>query len=101
RRVSRGLPRMAGYRLRMHHILFYDYVDDVLERRSPYREEHLSRIRGDDRIVMAGALGDPTHGAAIVFADTAAEEIEAFARSEPYFRAGLVKAWRVEVWNVV
>ena len=85
-----------------HHILFYDYVEDVLERRGPYREEHLARIREDDRIVMAGALGDPPHGAAIVFgpdADVAA--IDAFAADDPYVRAGLVAGRRVERWNVV
>ena len=53
-----------------HHLLLYDYVQDMADRRGPYREAHLGRIRaGQDegRIVMAGALGDPPHGAAIVF----------------------------------
>ena len=29
----------------MYYILFYDYVDDVLERRVPWREEHLGLAR--------------------------------------------------------
>jgi uncharacterized protein len=84
-----------------HHILFYDYVPDVAERRGPYREAHLERIRGEQRIVMAGALGDPPHGAAIVFRDAQPGEIEGFAAADPYLQAGLITSWRVERWNVV
>jgi uncharacterized protein YciI len=87
-----------------HHILFYDYVADILERRGPYREAHLAGIRAErqaGRVVMAGALGDPPHGAVIVFRGVESDAIEAFAGSDPYVQAGLVEAWRVEPWNVV
>ena len=87
-----------------HLILFYDYVPDVLERRGPYREEHLARIgEGVDagRIVTAGALGDPPTGAAIVFAGVGAGDVEAFADGDPYVRNGLVTARRVVPWAVV
>lgn len=87
-----------------HQILFYDYVGDVLERRAPYREQHLAAIRAEreaGRVVMAGALGDPPHGAVIVFKGVERDAIEDFARSDPYMQAGLVAAWRVEAWNVV
>jgi uncharacterized protein YciI len=76
-------------------------VKDVAERRGPYRDAHLERIRADDRIVMAGALGDPPHGAAIVFAGVDPEAIEAFAREDPYVTAGLVTSRRVERWNLI
>ena len=39
------------------HILFYEYVPDVVERRAPHREGHLGLIKrwyDDGRIVMAG-----------------------------------------------
>jgi uncharacterized protein YciI len=87
-----------------HQILFYDYVEDILERRGPYREAHLAKIgaeREAGRIVMAGAVGNPPHGALIVFGDVEPEAVAAFARSDPYVEAGLVVAWRVEPWNVV
>jgi len=48
---------------------------------------------------MAGPLGDPPHGAAIVFADPA--EAETFAQSDPYVTCGLVTSWRVEPWTLV
>ena len=88
----------------MHHILFYDYVENMSERRGPYRDAHLERIgleRDRGRVVMAGALGDPPHGAAIVFRDVDPAEIEAFAAGDPYVEAGLVAARRIEPWKLV
>ncbi len=83
-------------------LLFYEYVADVLERRPPHRDAHLAGIRAgqqDGRIVMAGPLGDPPHGAAIVFAER--DPAEAFAQADPYVTNGLVTAWRVEPWTLV
>ena len=79
-----------------HHILFYEYVENMAERRAPYREAHLAKIgaeRDAGRVTLAGALGDPPHGGAIVF--------EEFARTDPYVTAGLVTARRIERWNLV
>ena len=81
-------------------VLVYEYVADVVERRAPHRAAHLEllgRWRAEGRAVMGGALGDPPHGALIVFREGA----EAFAREDPYVAAGLVTAWRVEAWTVV
>jgi uncharacterized protein len=85
-----------------HYILFYDYVDDILERRVPHRDEHMAAIRArkdDGRIVMAGPVGDPPHGAVIVFRDRA--EAEEFPRVDPYVANGLVTEWRVDSWAVL
>jgi len=51
----------------MHILLFYEVGDDYVERRGPFRAEHLGLIqqaheRGE--LVMAGALADPADGAA-------------------------------------
>jgi uncharacterized protein YciI len=86
-----------------HHLLLYDYVQDMAERREPYREAHLMRIRaGQDegRIVMAGALGDPPHGAAIVFKGATRNEIEQFVSDDPYVEAELVTKWYIERWKL-
>jgi len=83
-------------------MLFYEYVGDILERREPFRDAHLAGIRAgleSGRILMAGPLGDPPHGAAIVFADQAAAE--EFAQADPYVVNGLVTNWRVEPWTLV
>jgi len=87
-----------------HHILLYEYVPDMAGRRGPYREAHLARIfaeREAGRIVMAGALGDPPHGAAIVFRGVPPDDIEAFVAADPYVQADLVTDHRIERWSVV
>ena len=88
----------------MHFLLFYDVTDDYIERRAPFRAEHLALIRkAHDRgeLVMAGALADPADGAVLVFRGPSAQAAEAFAQTDPYVRNGLVKAWRVRHWNTV
>jgi uncharacterized protein YciI len=87
-----------------HHILFYEYVPDILERRAPHRARHLERLaeaKAAGRIVMAGAVGDPPHGAVIVFRGVDPAEIAGFADGDPYMTAGLVAASRIERWTLV
>jgi uncharacterized protein len=88
----------------MHFILFYEVGDDYVERRGPFRAEHLGLIQqAHDRgeLVMAGALADPADGAVLVFRGPSVEAAEAFAKADPYVRNGLVKKWRVRHWNTV
>ena len=86
----------------VRHILFYEYVADIVDRRAPHREAHLAEIRAGQEggtILMAGPLGDPPHAAAIVFTEQA--KAEAFAQRDPYVVNGLVTRWRVEPWTLV
>jgi len=88
--------------MRTLHLLVYDYVADVLERRGPHREGHLALLRAyqaDGRAVIGGAIGDPPRGALFAFHDAAAAE--AFVAEDPYVAAGLVSGRRVEPWTVV
>jgi uncharacterized protein YciI len=87
-----------------HHLVLYDYVADVAQRRAPHRDRHLERIRSEQeagRLIMAGALGDPPSGGAFVFRDTSPEAIETFVRDDPYMHAGLITGWRVQAWTLV
>ena len=82
--------------------LFYDYVENIVERRAPFREEHLALCRAwKPRLVMGGAIGDPPHGALIVFDVADAAEVEQFVAADPYVQNDLVSALRIEPWNVV
>ncbi len=88
----------------MYFALFYDYVPDVLEKRTPFRAEHLSRANealAAGRLVLAGAFDPPTDGALFVFKADGAAEVEAFVRADPYVKNGVVSGWRVKPWNVV
>jgi uncharacterized protein YciI len=86
------------------HLLIYDYVPDIAERRGPHRDAHLALLRrwkDAGRVVMAGAMGDPPSGGVIVLRIGDPAEAEALLEEDPYVTAGLVASWRVEPWNVV
>jgi uncharacterized protein YciI len=88
----------------LHHILFYDYVEDIAERRGPHRDAHLAHLgrwRDEGRLVAGGAIGAPLSGGVLVFRVEDPAEIEAFVEADPYVEAGLVAARRIEPWNVV
>jgi uncharacterized protein YciI len=85
------------------YLLLYEYVPDMAERRGPHRGPHLERIKAEreaGHIDAAGAFDPPT-GAAIVFTGVDREHVEAFAAADPYQRAGLITARRVERWKLV
>jgi uncharacterized protein YciI len=88
----------------VYFLLTYDVVDRFVEKRVPFRADHLRRVmeahaRGE--IFLAGAFGDPPEGALLVFRGDTSEAAETFAREDPYVTHGLVTAWRVRPWNVV
>ena len=88
----------------MHWLLTYDYVDDIITRRAPFRDGHLALVRElHDRgaLLMAGAVGDPVDGALLVFTADDRVVVEQFVAQDPYVREGLVTAWQVRPWNVV
>lgn len=88
----------------MHYLLFYDYVENVVERRAPFREEHL-RLAGEAKargeLLMGGAFADPVDGALLLFRVDDASTVEAFVRNDPYVKNGIVTRWRIRPWTVV
>ena len=40
----------------MYSLLLYDYVDDIVERRAPFRDAHLALVRDLDRAVHVEIL---------------------------------------------
>jgi uncharacterized protein YciI len=88
----------------MHFLLFYDYVADILERREPYRAEHLSLAlqacaRGE--LVLAGALADPVDGGVLLFESESEDVPRRFVEADPYVKHGLVVRWRIRKWTTV
>jgi hypothetical protein len=52
-----------------YHILQYQYVPDILEKRGPYREGHLGaarKLEKEGKCVLGGAFGDPVEGAIFI-----------------------------------
>ena len=88
----------------VHHVLFYDYVEDVVERRGPYRAAHLDHARAwkaKGKLVSGGALGRPPTGGMLVFLVDDPAEVERFAAEDPYVRNAIVRSHRVVPWTVV
>jgi uncharacterized protein YciI len=88
----------------MYFLLFYDYVENVVERRAPYREAHLALVReyvARGELVLGGAFADPVDGAALVFKVEDRAKVEEFVGKDPYIVNGLVTGWRIREWTVV
>ena len=88
----------------MYFTLSYDYVPDVLEKRTPFRPDHLTLAReyhAAGKLLLAGAFDPPTDGALFVFKADSAAEVEAFVARDPYVKNGVVTRHRVRPWNVV
>ncbi len=88
----------------MYYILFYTTIENYVEKRAPYREQHLehanaAHARGD--LVMAGAFADPADGAVLVFKGKGPGVAEEFAKNDPYVMNGLISEWKVRPWTVV
>lgn len=87
-----------------YYILFYKTVNDYIERRARYREEHLKLGREAferGTLVMGGAFADPADGAILIFKGQSPAVAEEFAKNDPYVKNGLVVEWHVRLWTVV
>ena len=88
----------------MYYILFYKTVDNYIEKRAPYRDEHLAyaqKYHENGTLILAGALTDPTDGAVLVFKGENSNVAKEFAKNDPYIKNGLITEWHVRPWNVV
>jgi uncharacterized protein YciI len=88
----------------MYYVLFYKTVENYIEKRIPYREDHLKHAQEahrQGRLVLAGALSDPADSAILVFKGDSPIFAEEFARNDPYVINGLITEWQVRPWTVV
>ncbi len=88
----------------MHFLLFYDYVENIIERREPYREAHLALAkehveRGE--LILAGVFTDPLDGATLLFKTDDRRNIENYVQRDPYVANGLVSEWRIRECKIV
>lgn len=98
-RMSSGASTAA----KTKYVLEYVYVADILEKRTPYRPDHIAlaeRYCNEGTIVSGGPFTPPT-GALFVFAAEGKETVEQFVKSDPYYNAGLITNYTIKEWNVV
>jgi uncharacterized protein len=85
-------------------LLFYEAADNYVEKRAPYRAQHLELARAANargELLLAGALADPPDRAVLVFRAAERAVVEEFARRDPYVVNGAIKRWEVRPWTVV
>jgi len=85
-------------------VLSYETADNYVERRAPFRSQHLALARASHargELLLAGALADPPDRALLVFRAPDRSVVEEFARHDPYVINGAVARWEVRPWTVV
>lgn len=88
----------------MHYLLIYEVVPQYVERRQPYRGDHLALAREAverGELLLGGAFEDPPDRAVLLFHGASPAVAESFARSDPYVINGLVQKWTVRRWVTV
>lgn len=88
----------------MHYLLSYEYVEDMAERRAPFRAEHLGLARAAHErgeLAMAGAYSEAPAGAVLLFRGDEPGAAERFVAADPYVKNGLVTRWHVRPLQVV
>jgi uncharacterized protein YciI len=85
------------------YLLFFTYVDNMLEKRGPYRKEHLAKAQKlvDENIMILGGAYDPQTDGAVYIFKSDYDTIERFVKADPYYRAGLIPKYRITEWNLV
>jgi uncharacterized protein YciI len=81
-------------------VLWGTYCDNALERRTPFRDEHLAGLRRQKEEAILVTLG-PTEGSTHVFGIYEAEsleQVEALVKGDVYWRNGIWTAVEIHPW---
>lgn len=85
-------------------VVFYEFVDDYLQRRGEHRAGHgavVSKAIEQGHLRLAGPYSDTADGCMIIFRAHDRSVPEAFAKSDPYVTHGIVKSWKIREWRPV
>lgn len=88
----------------MYFILTYETIEGYVEKRKPFREEHLSLLTKElenKHVILGGALEDPADKAVIIWNVKDKKTIEDFVSNDPYVQNGLISKYEIRPWNVV
>ncbi len=81
-------------------VLWGTYCDNAVEKRAPYRQEHLAGLQRQKESGLLITLG-PTEGSTHVFGIYEAEslqQVEEVLHADPYWRHGIWTALQVYPW---
>jgi len=86
------------------YVLQYDYVENITEKRAPYRAAHLAiflKQMQDGNLVIGGAVDQPPTGGLIVFRNLTPKDIEEIVQQDPYYVNGLVTKYAIKPFIAV
>jgi uncharacterized protein YciI len=84
----------------MKFVLWGTYCDDALQRRTPFREEHLAglkRLKEEGILLTLGPTEASTHVFGI-FEASSLIEVETLVKNDVYWRNGIWTAVEVHPW---
>ena len=84
----------------MRFVLWGTYCDDALEKRTPYRDEHLSglrRLKEEGVLITLGPTEGSTHGFGSFEAESQ-QQVEEILHGDVYWRHGIWTALQVHPW---
>ena len=87
-----------------HYLLIYQYVEDYLEKRTPYRPGHFTLAKeavAAGYLLLGGATENPADQGILIFKVSDKSIIEDFTSRDPYVKNGIVSSWEIKEWNVV
>ncbi|MGB3558968.1 MAG: YciI family protein [Geitlerinemataceae cyanobacterium] len=82
------------------YVMWGKYCEDVLEKRKPYRQDHLDGISAQKEAGVVITLG-PTQDATMVFGIYEAEDeatVRKWVESDPYWKNGIWTEYDVKEW---
>lgn len=86
-------------------VLEYAYIPDVLEKRGPYRAEHLELAQSliaENRCLAGGPFTETgSNPAGAYFWFTSEEAAKEFVSKDPYVANGIVTGHKIYEWSVV
>ena len=84
----------------MKFVLWGSYCADAIEKRAPFRAEHLAGLKAQKNLGILIALG-PTQNSSHVFGIYEAEnqaQVEALVKADVYWREGIWTAVEIYPW---
>jgi uncharacterized protein YciI len=86
------------------YIVQYDYVENVMEKRAPFREAHLAHLgkqveRGN--MILGGTVNQPPTGALLIFRNLKIDDIEQVIHEDPYVINGIVTKYTINPYIAV
>ena len=86
------------------YVLQYEFVENALEKRAPFREAHLVIFRKQvesGNVIIGGAVEHPPTGSITIFRNLKADEIEQVVQQDPYVINGIVKNYTIKPYIAV